>query len=699
VSRYTARLRSILLNSLVLIPLPTICSPTICLSTRRSLTFGRLERLLVSLSLFAISVLCQSALALERPQIEAQRGPFRSALERAERGAPLTPAIRQTFASHPLLPWLEYAELRHDLSRSSAAQIDAFRRKYPELGFAEPLRKLLLHELARRRDWSGFRTHFQPAVDTEIELQCHSITAQLAAAAPNAELKARIADLWRHGDSRPPACDAGFEALSQAGGIADALRWERIMLAAEQGNSGFVRLLAKKLPAAEKQQAERYASYLDVPSAKLALAWPATERSRHIAAIGASRIAKADPAAGERLLVALTPLGLTTAQQALVRYQAALWSAASYLPGTAQRMAAVPASAFDDRLHEWRAREALARGDWRQTLDAIKAMPDKLRADPRWRYLQARMHELLGEAKPARQQFAALAREPNYHGFLAADRLNQPYAICPLEIDTSSASHKRVAAAPGLLRARELKALGREAWAELEWKQLLAGLDSEGRHHAVSIALESRWNDRAVFAMATPQDQRYYSLRFPFAQRNVLRQQTRKHGLDEAWVAALIRAESAWQPRARSHADARGLMQLLPSTGAAMARNQGLAWSGGDTLYDPRANIALGTAYLAAMLARHGDQPYLATAAYNAGPAPIGRWLAQRAAHDIDLWVETIPYRETREYVGRIMAFSVIYDWRLNGAAVPLAARMRGVTAKRRAFACPIPVEQTVQTP
>lgn len=692
-----------------MIPLLTICSislrfPSGCLLGARSLRTWLpgtwlLGTWLLCTGLLGAGLLGQPALALDRTQTEAQRGSFRSALERIERGAPLTAAIRQTFANHPLLPWLEYAELRHDLSRASASKIDALQRRYPELGFAEPLRKALLHELARRRDWNGFRSHYQPALDREIELQCHAITADLSAAAMDAGLQARIADLWRFGDSRPASCDVVFAALEQAGGITDALRWERIMLAAELGNSGFIRLLARKLPTAEQLQAERYASYLDSPSAKLPLAWPVNDRSRQIAAIGASRAAKADPAVGERLLAALAPLRLTAEQQALVRYQAALWSAASYLPGSAQRMAAVTASAFDDRLHEWRAREALARADWRQTLDAITAMPDSLRADPRWRYLQARMYEMLGEAEPAKQQFAALALEPNYHGFLAADRLNQPYALCPLEIDSASATHKKVAAAPGLWRARELKAMGRDSWAELEWKQLLAGLDAQGRHHAVAIALESHWNDRAVFSMATPEDLRYYSLRFPFAQRNVLRRQAKKHGLDEAWVAALIRAESAWQPRARSHADARGLMQLLPSTAAATARNQGLPWSGGDTLYDPRANIALGTAYLAAMLARHADQPYLATAAYNAGPAPIGRWLAQRAAHDVDLWVETIPYRETREYVGRIMAFSVIYDWRLHGGAVPLAARMRGVSAPRRAFVCPAPVNQTVQTP
>jgi soluble lytic murein transglycosylase len=136
----------------------------------------------------------------------------------------------------------------------------------------------------------------------------------------------------------------------------------------------------------------------------------------------------------------------------------------------------------------------------------------------------------------------------------------------------------------------------------------------------------------------------------------------------------------------------RGLMQLLPGTAKMEARRLGLGWRGSASLSDPNTNLALGTAHLAQMLARHGGQPYLATAAYNAGPAPVARWLAQRPPQQIDLWIETIPYRETRDYVVRILAFSAIYDWRLHGKAVPVTRRMRGDignSVKRRDFHCP----------
>jgi soluble lytic murein transglycosylase len=95
------------------------------------------------------------------------------------------------------------------------------------------------------------------------------------------------------------------------------------------------------------------------------------------------------------------------------------------------------------------------------------------------------------------------------------------------------------------------------------------------------------------------------------------------------------------------------------------------------------------------MLDRFDKLPYMAIAAYNAGPTPIGRWREARSQLDPDFFIETIPYKETRDYVTRVLAFSVIYDWRLNGTAAPLSARMQGRLvddpSQRRAFSCPAP--------
>jgi soluble lytic murein transglycosylase len=83
---------------------------------------------------------------------------------------------------------------------------------------------------------------------------------------------------------------------------------------------------------------------------------------------------------------------------------------------------------------------------------------------------------------------------------------------------------------------------------------------------------------------------------------------------------------------------------------------------------------------------------YIAIAAYNAGPAPVARWRAQRPDMDADFWIETISYKETRDYVARILAFSVIYDWRLNGQAMPVTDRLAGrMVDTRKKFVCPLP--------
>jgi soluble lytic murein transglycosylase len=115
-------------------------------------------------------------------------------------------------------------------------------------------------------------------------------------------------------------------------------------------------------------------------------------------------------------------------------------------------------------------------------------------------------------------------------------------------------------------------------------------------------------------------------------------------------------------------------------------------------LYDPDTNIAIGTAYLRQLMDQYGGQPYFTIAGYNAGPAPLKRWQEQRPGMDPDFWIETISYKETREYVARVLAFSVIYDWRLNGDAATVSDRLRGITdGKRKRFACPEPV--TAPTP
>ncbi len=452
---------------------------------------------------------------------------------------------------------------------------------------------------------------------------------------------------------------------------------------------------ARGLPAEDAALAADYIAYITAPHAR-ALSWPKTARSRLVASHGLARMARERPEEAEAQLPRLSAaLGFDATERARVQYQVALWTVASYLPDSARRLGAVPDAAYDERLHEWRVREAMARSDWPAALAAIRRMGAAQRADSRWTYFEARLAELTGARDAAAPLYRRAATQPDFHGFLAADRIDRPYALCPWTPDTSASAKAAVARDPAMARAMALYRIERSGWAQREWDAALARFDDAQRRLAVAVAQDNGWYDRGVFGLVNvggvrrPDELRLYHLRFPLDHDRLLRREAARHGIDPAWVAAEIRAESVFNPRARSPANARGLMQVLPETGAAVARRLGLPWGGADSLYDPETSVRLGTAYLREMKEKYG-RPYIAIAAYNAGPAPTGRWIAQRPAMDPDFWIETISYRETRDYVARVLAFSVIYDWRLDGDAVPVTARMNGTPATaRKAFACP----------
>lgn len=626
--------------------------------------------------------------------LAAQRQGFKAALEIVERG-PLAAyrTAASPYAKHPLAPYLEYATLKRQVSHVDPAQIQVFIQRHGDLPVAPLLRRAGMEAAIARQDWSGFRLLYAGSEDPK--LRCADLRSR-PVAARDAAFWDEAQTLWLSGQSVPDLCDPIFAGLRDTGRITPALRWQRIDLAAEAGNTGLMRYLARELPAAERGLAESHAAFLEAPTQGQIAIWPRDERSRKIAVLGLNRLAKRDPGVAEALLVSIQDqLALEPAQRGAVRNQIALWTAASYLPESARRFAQVPADAYDERLHEWRVREALARGDEAGAAHAIAAMGETQRNELRWRYFAARLAERAGDAS-ASAQFAALAREPSYYGFLAADRIDAPYALCPKDAPQDHALRCKVEKIPAMERAFELHAIGREEWARREWDAAKPSLSDDERRVAVAMADAAGWYDRAVFTLNTGEDLSYYALRFPLPHETHLRREAKKYGLDPAWVAALIRAESAWLADARSHANARGLMQLLPGTAKMEAKKRGIPYPGDAGLYQPRENLTLGIAHLATMLKQHGGQPYLATAAYNAGPTPIARWLAQRPPRDIDVWIETIPYRETREYVSRIASFSAIYDWKLSGKALPVQARLAGKTdVPRRGFACPTEAQAT----
>ena len=659
--------------------------------------FSPLSRRFAGL-LAAVGLLCA---ATSPAFAQANDAALKSAIEAAEAGT-FDAARFPGRARHPAYGWVEYAVARRTMDLMPPSQAQAFLARYRGQAVAEAFRGDWLASRSRLKDWTGFRAAWAPTV-TSPALRCAELEARLATGAADAGWVGDAQKLWRStGKALPAACDGPMQALAARGGLPPALRWERIEKAAAEWDAAVMRSAAVGLPADEAALANDYADFMQAVHTR-ALAWPRTPRSRLIASQGLARLGKSVPAQAEALLPQYAQaLGFSEEDRGRVLYQVALWTVASYEPDAARRLAAVPASAYDERLHEWRVREALARSDWAGALAAIRRMGDKQRSDSRWTWFEARTAELTGDRSGAQALYRKAATKPDFHGFLAADRLDQPYALCPWLPDDGAQAKAAVARDGAIVRAMALYRAGRKPWAQREWDDALARFDDRQRRLAVAVAQDNGWFDRGVFGLVNvggknyPEETRLYHLRFPLHHADTIRREAARNRIDPAWVAAEIRAESVFDPNARSSANAMGLMQVLPATGADVARKAGLPWGGAQSLYDADTNIALGTAYLRQLMDRYGGRPYEVIAGYNAGPAPLGRWKTQRPGMDADFWIETISYKETRDYVARVLSFSTVYDWRMSSAAggtgdaLRITDRMHGRSGARKRFSCPL---------
>jgi soluble lytic murein transglycosylase len=618
---------------------------------------------------------CLFAGAAQAATTEAQRNAFRQAYATAQQGGDAWRAQAQGLSDYVLYPYLEAASLEHDLRQIDRPRVEAYLKQYPDLIPASDLRRDFLGELARREAWDDYLALYQPGLgDTAA---CNALKARLAHG-EKLDFNRDLADLWKKA-SLPGACTPVIAAAHDQGLLTADRLWTRIQNAADAGKGETIATLAPWLPAADVVDAKRLATALTNPSAAVAAAsgWPDTTRARQAAALALQRLARRQSASADSGWNALQQhFAFSEQQRGGVLNALALYHATDFDDGALDRLAALPVAAQTDATREWRVRVALARQDWPAALAALDALGETQKQDGEWRYFRARVLARLGRDAQAKPLYAGVAREATYFGFLAADSIDAPYAICPLQLANDDTREQSLLANPGLQRAFELFAVGLQKAGRREWTRALDGADPTTLRLAADLAYRQGWYDRAVFTLNSGDALRLYEQRFPLARQDGVIQQSAEAGIEASWAYAIIRAESAWMSDARSGANARGLMQLLPATAANVAKRNGLPWNGGESLYDPPTNIELGTRYLAQMASRYSGSPWLASTAYNAGPGKVDQWLGARGTLDPDLFVTSIPYRETREYVARVMAFAVIYDWRVNGSALPISTRM-----------------------
>ncbi|HWG65994.1 MAG TPA: transglycosylase SLT domain-containing protein [Rhodanobacteraceae bacterium] len=611
------------------------------------------------------------------PTLAQQRDAFRLAYTAAQNGQDWR-TLAQGLQNYPLYPYLEAAALQHDIKTASPAQIDAYLQRYAGMIPADDLRKAELGWLAQQKDWTDFQHFYQPGLgDT---LTCDALQAALAQGKP-LDFDRDLAMLWKQ-TSVPSACTPVFSTAAAQGLLTPQRVWERIERAADAGKASTIEQSAQWLSGTDAAEAQRIADALRSPSTLLKKAATFADTPHNREAVGRAlvRMARRDSAQAQTYWQALSKrFKLGQDQRDRVLAAIALYNAVDFGPDAIAQLAALPASAQTDATREWRVRAAVAQGDWKAAAAALQALtPGEMQHDE-WRYWKARVAQKLGQASAALDDYTALAQQATFYGFLAADQANLPYTICPQTLPADPAALQQVETDAGMTRAFELFALDMLPNARREWNRAYANLTPAQQLQAVSLASSRGWVDRAVFAFGKSGDLKYYALRFPLADKDRVITSARNAGIDPAWAFAIIRAETAWQTDAHSGADARGLMQLLPGTASLVAHRSGLPYDGAMSLYDPAINIPLGTQYLANLAVRFNGSPWLASAAYNAGPGNAQRWVDARSNLDPEAFILTIPFNETRDYVTRVMSFATLYGWRLHGEPESVSSRLPAI--------------------
>lgn len=559
---------------------------------------------------------------------------------------------------HPLKPYVEKTYWQRHPSIKHQTEIENYLTIYQNTPLEWPVRKAWLKYLSKSNRKATFINNYKKTSNNE--LTCTYLQYQLDLGAPEKAILNQISDLWVVGKSQPKECDSLFSLWRKKGYLNQDRIWQRITLAAQGGDRNLLPYLKTLLPKKEQYLADLYRKVRSDPSASAGLYRykNKTVKEGEIAHYGVKRLIWRDKDLALKAWEKLDKMfDYSDEQKADVYYTFALSLASSGHEQARFWLNKVPKERQDRKLMQWQLGNMLKTQDWS---GIVAFFTGKENLSLGQQYWLAYSLEQRGDVDRAKAIWQTVAKERDYYGFLAAARLNIPVQLNTIPLQVSDALVTEVAEAPGFKRAKALYELERYTSARREWNYLTRTSSEKEKLAASKLAAELDWYDSTIYTLAQIKAWDYVELRFPFAFQDLFERYSKRNRIDVTWSIAISRRESSFAPDARSHANARGLMQLLPST----AKYVNKSTVSSRRLNHPQTNIRLGTEYLGYLKKKNKGNEVLATASYNAGYHRIKRWIPDDAM-PAELWVELIPYRETRNYVKNVFAYRQVYHTRM----------------------------------
>jgi soluble lytic murein transglycosylase len=560
---------------------------------------------------------------------------------------------------YPLQPYLDQKRLMTKMKLSSATDISEFLTKYEGTPLDWPLRKKWLTYLAKRKQPVLFQTFFKPT--SNVELTCQHYSFELQTGVAPTRVLPKVSALWLVGKSQPKVCDPIFKKWQLAGYRTNDMIWQRIVLAADGGKHSLIPYLTKLLPEKEQALAKVWHKVRRDPAyiSKLSRFSNKSAREAEIVAYGLKRLIWRSPEkALDTYALAKTLLPFTKEQEQQITVKFALALASKNHADAASWLVQVDEKLFSSNLTQWYITDALRDQNWQHIKDKLLKLPTTAQQSLQWRYWYSRSLLATDDLVQGTKLLSELAQSRHYYGFLAASYLNKASNFQNMPLVVSAEEKAFVIKSPEAKRAFELFAIGRFHHARLEWNYWLSKLNQRDKLVASKVANEMQWYDRAIFTLAKVGYLNDVNLRFPLGFETEIKHYADNQKINPAWAFAITRRESSFMSDANSPAGAKGLMQIMPGTAKQLAKRK----VSNQYLFKAKNNIKLGTKYLRNLLDKHDGNQVLATAAYNAGPYRVKSWLKDAEPLPADVWIETIPFKETREYVKSVLAYQQIYQ-------------------------------------
>ncbi len=582
----------------------------------------------------------------------------------------------------PLEPYLTYYQLQLRLTTRNPEGVREFLARPDDTPVIDQLRSEWLKWQARQQRWEAFTAEYPRLLESDDEMKCYALQARLP---NNADLVLHESrTLWFTGTSQPESCSTLFDMAIASGTISEQDVWQRIRMALEVNNVALAKKLSAHLPRERKLQSgllESAAAHPDRYLANVKLA-KSSEAERMVALFALQRLAKQLPQ-----LAYMRWEKIETHFNSDERHYFYGWLGYEAARKLDERALTWFKAAKDTPLNDaqlaWRTRAALRASNWHEVWASIAAMSPKQQREGAWRYWKARAWKVLGRDSDAEALFVELSREYNFYGQLAAEELGSASASGMLSVSyqPTVTEIQAMLAQPAMQRTLYLYRMGLRQEAAKEWSLAVRKLDDKHLLIASEIASRHAMYDRSINAADRTLLLHDFNLRYPAPYRDSLQGHLQENNLEEAWVYGLMRQESRFVTQAKSTAGASGLMQVMPATARWIAQRLGMKDYRKELISQLDTNIKLGTYYMKNVLSTFGNNPVLASAAYNAGPGRARQWLADKPLEGA-IYVESIPFDETRDYVKKVMSNTVYYA-KLFGHAAPSMKQRMGMIEGR----------------